>query len=121
MASRQSGRMLTENLLVLHLAGHHGLGDALLLEGLDQPRKLAQREPVHGHARVRLGALVHLRIGLFLDGRDDDLEPLRPRRIEQQKGKAAVAGNQAEFHCDSSSIRNWARSARGLQRNGALT
>ena len=50
---------------------------------------------MHGDAGVRLGALVDLRVGFLFDGRDNDFEPLRPRRIEEQKGKAAIAGNQA--------------------------
>ena len=29
----------------------------------------------------------------------DDGEALRPRRIQQQKRKPAVAGDEAEFHC----------------------
>ena len=99
LASRQSGRMLRENLLVLHLPGHHGLLHAFFVKGLDQPRQLAQRKPVDGDAAVAPRALVDLRVGLFADGRDHHGEPLRPRRIQQQKRKAAVAGDQAEFHC----------------------
>ena len=36
-----------EDLLVLYLAGHHGCGHAFLVEGLDEPRKLAERKPVN--------------------------------------------------------------------------
>ena len=41
-----------EDLLVLHLSGHDGVLDALLLEGFDEARQLAEREPVDGDAFV---------------------------------------------------------------------
>ena len=41
LARRQSGRMLREDLFVLHLAGHDGHRDAFLVEGLDEPREFA--------------------------------------------------------------------------------
>ena len=45
----------------------------------------------------RSGAVrLDFREGLFLDGGDHHLEALSPRRIEHQKRKAAVAGDQAE-------------------------
>ena len=49
-------------------------------------------------AAVRGRAPVDLRVGLLADGRDHDSQPLRPRRIQQQKRKPPVAGNEAEFH-----------------------
>ncbi len=42
------------------------------------------------------GTGVHLRIGLFLDGDNDDGEPVRAGGIEQQEGKPAVPGDEAE-------------------------
>src|SRR5579862_4947591 len=40
---------------------------------------------------------VDLRRSLFLDGRYDNVEPLRPRRVEHKKGKLAIAGDEAKF------------------------
>ncbi len=91
---------------MLDLASHHGLRDAFLLEGLDQPRKLAQREPMYGDASIRLGTAIHLGVGFFLDGRHHDGVTLRSRRIEQQERKSAVAGYEAEFHRISLRQRN---------------
>jgi hypothetical protein len=41
------------------------------------------------------GAVVHLRRGLFLNGGDDDAESMGARGVEQEKRKAAVAGDEA--------------------------
>ena len=38
-----------------------------------------------------------LRKSFFFDRRHDDLIPLRPRRIQHEKRKLAVAGDQAKF------------------------
>lgn len=46
---------------------------------------------------IERGAAGDLGIGLFLDGRDDDGEPVGARGVEEEKGKAAVAGDEAEF------------------------
>ena len=53
---------------------------------------------MHGDAGIRLGAAVDFGVGFLFDGRDHDFEAFCPRRIEEQKGKAAIAGNEAEFH-----------------------
>ncbi len=53
---------------------------------------------MHGDALVRRGAPVDLRVGLLADGRHHHGQSLRPRRIQQQKRKAPVAGNEAELH-----------------------
>ena len=84
---------------MLHLAGHHGLLHALLVKDLDEPRQLAQREPVDDDALVVGRAAVDLRVGFFADGGNHYGKALRPRRVEQQEGKAAIAGDEAEFHC----------------------
>ena len=42
------------------------------------------------------GAVVDLGVGLFLDGGDDDGEPVGARGVEQQEREAAVAGDEAE-------------------------
>jgi len=47
--------------------------------------------------RIAGSARVHLGIGLFVDGRDDDIKSVGARRIEEQEREAAVAGNEAEF------------------------
>jgi len=53
---------------------------------------------VDGDATVGGSAQVDLGVGLLADGRDDDRKPLRPRRVQQEKGKTPVAGNEAEGH-----------------------
>ena len=80
---------------MLYLAGHHGLLYAFLLEGFDEARELAEREPVDGDALVGGGALVHLGVGLFADGSNHYVEVLRACRVEEEKGKAPVAGDEA--------------------------
>ena len=72
-----------ENLLVLDLSGHDGAGDAFSLEGLDELGELAEREPVDG----RGAALFDFRIGLFLDGGDNDVDPLGASRVNDQEGE----------------------------------
>ena len=47
---------------------------------------------------VRSRALVDLRVGLLANGRHDHGKPLRPRRVQQQKRKPPVAGDEAKFH-----------------------
>ena len=84
-----------EDLRVLDLAGHHGAGDALGLEGFDETGELAERHPVDADGGVGGGAGVHLGIGLFLDGGDDDGEAMGARGIEQQEREAPVAGDEA--------------------------
>ena len=42
--------------------------------------------------------MIDFGIGFFADCGDRDGKALRSRRIKQQKRKAAVAGNEAEFH-----------------------
>ena len=92
LASFQSGPDAAEDLLVLDLAGHDGLGYAFAPEGLDQPREFAQRHPVHGDG----AALLDLGKGLFLDGRDYDVLAARAGGVEHQEGKLAIAGDQSE-------------------------
>jgi hypothetical protein len=55
---------------------------------------------MHGDGGVRLGAAIDLRIGFLFDGGDDDFEALCARRIEEQEGKTAIAGDEAQFHFD---------------------
>ena len=52
---------------------------------------------MHAHARVARRAPIHLHVRLLADRRDNNLEPMRPRRVEQQKWKPAIAGNQTEL------------------------
>ena len=42
-------------------------------------------------------AFFDFRRGLFLDGGYHDVESLRASRVNNQEGKLAVAGNEAEF------------------------
>ena len=78
-----------------HLSGHDGAGDAFALKGLDHLREFSQRHPVHAYALIVLRAPVDLFRSLFLNGRNYDLLPLRPRRIEHEQGKCTVAGDEA--------------------------
>ena len=53
---------------------------------------------MHRDPLIARRAAIHLRVGLFLDCRNDDRVPLGPRRIQQQEREAAIAGNEAEGH-----------------------
>jgi hypothetical protein len=50
---------------------------------------------VEGCANVA-GRTFEIRGGLLLDPNDGDLVPEAPRPLEDQKGKSAVAGNEAD-------------------------
>lgn len=57
---------------------------------------------MHRHGASRL----NFRKGLFLDGSNYDIESLRARRIEHEKGEFAITRNQAQLgffrrHADS--------------------
>ena len=66
--------------------------DAFALEGLDELGQLAERKPVNCRGAV----LLDLGRGLFLDRCNDNLHALRPRGIQHQEGKLAVAGDEAD-------------------------
>src|SRR5580658_914040 len=83
---------------MLHLASHYGSGYSGSSEGLDEPRKFAQRKPMDGDARVGCFPFIDLRLGFFLDGCDDDFAAFGTSGIQKQKREAAVAGDQAELH-----------------------
>ncbi len=51
-----------------------------------------------GDVIVGGGAQVDLRVGLLADGGHHDRQSLCPCCIQQQKGKAPVAGNETELH-----------------------
>ena len=95
---RQVGHDVGEELRVLHLPRHHRLSDAGLLEHADALAELAERHPVQRRRRRPRGGVRELGEGLLLDGDDGDVVPSRARRIEDEKGKPAVAGDQAEPH-----------------------
>src|SRR5208337_2264022 len=82
-----------ENLLVLDLPGHDCARDAFALEGVDEPRQFAKRQPVH---RSR-AALLDLREGFFLDGGNYDVHPLRAGSIEHQQWEFPIACDQSDF------------------------
>jgi hypothetical protein len=52
---------------------------------------------MHCDSSISRGALIDLRIGLFLNRRNHHLAALGARRIQEQKREAPIAGNQAEF------------------------
>src|SRR5487761_2234151 len=83
---------------MLHLAGHYRGRYAFLVEDLDQPRQLPQREPVNRNSIVHRGAVIDLRIGLFANRRYRHRKPLRPRRVQQQKWEPPVTRNEPELH-----------------------
>ena len=92
---RQQARR--ENLGVLHLPRHDRLGDARLLQQLDQRAELAEGNPVDRALRAGRG-LVQFGKGLFLGGDDRDVVPLRHGSIEHEKRKAAVTGDESQLH-----------------------
>ena len=47
----------------------------------------------------RAGGLVQLGKGFLLSGDDRDVMALRSRGLQHQKGKASVAGDEAQLHC----------------------
>ena len=91
---QQPGR---EDLGVLDLARHHRVRDARLLEQLDAGPELAERDPVDRAPDARR-RIVQFGKGLFLGGDNRDVVALSDGRVEHQKGKPAVTGNQAKAH-----------------------
>jgi hypothetical protein len=83
---------------VAHLPGHDGARDPLGLKGGDEPGKLAQRKPVDADPGILGGDPVHLLVGFLADGGDDHGLARRARGLEEQEGKAPVAGNQPQLH-----------------------
>ena len=75
------------------MSGHNGAMNAFTLEGLDEPGELAEGEPVNGCG----AAFFDFRRGLFLDGGYHDVESLGASGVNDQEGKLAVAGDEAEF------------------------
>jgi len=97
-----------EDLLVFDLAGHDGSGDAFGLEGFDETGEFAEGEPVDVDVGVGGGAGVDLGVGFFFDGGDDYGEVVSARGVEEEKGEASVAGDEAEFwHSLYSSACGW--------------
>ena len=92
------GADAAEDLLVLYLAGH----DGLLTPSLWKVSISRDSSPSESQCTVMpesaCGAAIDLRVCLFADGGDHDGKALGPRRVEQQKRKASVAGDEAEFH-----------------------
>ena len=75
-----------EDLVVLHLTGHHGLVDALLMEQLERFAQVAHTDPMQprGHA-------LEFRRSLFAQRNHCHLDSLAPGRLEHQERKPAVA------------------------------
>ena len=103
-----------EDLLVLDLSGHDGLGDALALESFDQLAELAEGEPVDRSGPV----LLDLGRSLLLDGRYDDFGAVGAGGVKDEERELTVAGDEAEFlfgfeHCRNCvSLLNNARARR---------
>ena len=88
------GNDVGEELRVLHLPGHHGLRDAGLLEQVDPCPELSQRDAMQRRRRRLRRLAFEFGERLFLEGDDGDLVARRARRLEDEEGKPAVAGNQ---------------------------
>ena len=76
-----------EDLLVLTWPAMTARVTPSRLEGFDELRELAEREPVDVDVGVGGGAGVDLGIGLFLDGGDDDVRPWARAASRSRKGK----------------------------------
>ena len=90
-----------KDLRVLHLARHHGLRDAGVLQQADALAEMPDRNPVDVGAGALRG-VVQLGKRFFFRRDDGDVVALRTRGLEDQKGEASVAGNQAYAHDYSS-------------------
>src|ERR1035438_9975123 len=88
-----SDRNRRKNPGMLHLAGHHHLGDALFFENVDQPAELPQRKPV-----AMGGQRLDFPGSFLLDGDHGDVVPQPPRTFKRQEGEASVAGDQPVAH-----------------------
>ena len=82
---------------MLHLAGHHRLGDAGLLQQADARAQLPERDPVDRRAPALRGRVVQLGERFFLDRDDGDVVALRARGVEDEERKPAVAGDETEL------------------------
>jgi hypothetical protein len=51
---------------------------------------------VHPYARVGRGPCIHLRFGFFFDGGHHHFSAMSARRVEQQKRKSPIAGDQTQ-------------------------
>ncbi len=80
----------TENFVVLYLAGHDRLRDAFLMQQVDGLAEFAEADPMNA-----FGVGGEFRRGFFLDGDYRHVDALLARTFEDQKRKAAVAGDKA--------------------------
>ena len=99
---RQVGHDAGEDLRVLDLPGHHGVGRRRRPAGSARHvPELAERDPVDGGAAAPRAAASRSGDGLFLDGDDVTSWPSAARGVEHEEREAAVAGDQAELHASS--------------------
>ena len=79
-----------EDLVVLHLPGHHGAGDAFLVQQFERAREFSQADPVQSRRDfLQLGR------SLFANRDHRHVNPLAARGFEHQKWKLSVAGNES--------------------------
>jgi hypothetical protein len=88
---------------VLHLSRHHRASHPGGLEQTDALAELTERNPVNRRPVPRRG-VDKLGKSLFLDGDHRHVMPLRGRRLEDQEGKLAVAGDETELHVPGSTF-----------------
>ena len=77
------------------LAGHDRLGHAGRLEQLDALAELSERDPVQRRAGLPR-RLLEVGEGFLLDGDDGDLVTEITGALQCEKGKLAVAGDEAD-------------------------
>ena len=94
-SSVKSGTMPEKIFDVLDLPGHHRLGHAGGFQNLDALAQLAERYPVKVGVRISRGRL-EIGKGFFLDRHDGHVVPEAASPLQRQKGKPAVAGNEAD-------------------------
>ena len=79
-----------EDLVVLHLPGHHGVLHSFLMQQFDPAAELAQADPVE-----TLGRALQRRRSLFTNGDHGHFDAPAARTFQDEKRKIAVAGDQA--------------------------
>ena len=95
-SERQVGHDVGEQLGVLDLPGHHRLGDAGVLQQADALARAGRARPSAAPPPAARAADVgELGKRLFLEGDDGDVVAGAARRVEDEEGKPAVAGDQA--------------------------
>ena len=91
---RHVGHDVGEEFRVLHLPRHDGLRHTGALQQADAFAELSQRHPVHGRRRGPRRRGRQFGKSLFLNGHHGDVVAEAARRVEHEKRKPAVAGDE---------------------------